>query len=74
MKRYLLCVTNEGFPASLESRKLYQHLPDSASEQRGFVRVIDESGEDYLYPTKLFRHISVPMAARKVLDNSVAMA
>ena len=52
--QYLLCMKNEGYPASLEIRKVYQSLPDPVAASRGFVRVVDESGEDYLYPSAFF--------------------
>ena len=51
---YLICVSNDEYAASLERRKVYEALPDAAASARGFVRVIDESGEDYLYPQDLF--------------------
>lgn len=47
--QFLLCVKNDGYPASLEVRKVYRALPDSAASAQGFVRVVDESGEDYFY-------------------------
>jgi hypothetical protein len=53
MKReaqFFLCVGNRGYSASLELRKIYQALPDNAGMKHGQIRVIDESGEDYLYP------------------------
>jgi hypothetical protein len=53
-KRFLLCVKNDAYPASLEVRKVYQEVPDPASAAKGFVRVIDESGDDYLYPADYF--------------------
>ena len=59
--QYLLCVRNDGFPASLQTRRLYEHLPDKDAETRGLVRVIDESGEDYLYPHKLFATVKLPV-------------
>jgi hypothetical protein len=61
--QFLLCVNNEGYPASLEVRKVYQALPDSVAAARGFVRVIDESGEDYLYPSTRFVAVELPQAA-----------
>ena len=64
--RYLLCVNNDGYPASLEVRKVYQALPDNAALARGFLRIVDESGEDYLYPKDYFVPIEVPAAAEKV--------
>lgn len=52
--KFLLCVENEGYEASLEIRKLYEQLPDKEAERHNQVRIIDESGEDYLYPSSFF--------------------
>ena len=52
---YVICVENSGYPVALELRKLYQLLPDARAEADGLVRVIDESGEDYLYSARFFR-------------------
>ena len=49
-KQLVVCIDNEGYPASLEKRKIYLALPDVDAEGLGLVRIIDESGEDYLYP------------------------
>ena len=65
-RHYLLCVKNEAYPASLEVRKIYRALPDPIAAKRGFVRVIDESGEDYLYPAACFVAIDLPQAALDV--------
>ncbi|HXJ23791.1 MAG TPA: hypothetical protein VMT03_26580 [Polyangia bacterium] len=59
--QYLLCVRNEGYAASLQTRRLYQQISDKDAESRGLVRVIDESGEDYLYPQKLFASVKLPL-------------
>jgi hypothetical protein len=64
--QYLLCVNNGAYPASLEVRKVYRALPDKAAAARQFVRVIDESGEDYLYPEDYFVAIDLPKAAEAV--------
>ncbi len=64
--QYLLCVRNEAYPASLEVRKVYQALPDPAAAARNYVRVIDEAGEDYLYPANYFVAIELPRAAEGV--------
>jgi hypothetical protein len=53
-RTYLLCVKNEAYPASLEMRKVYPSLPDLSAAAKNVVRVIDESGEDYLYPAEYF--------------------
>ncbi len=63
--RFLICVRNEGYAVSLELRKVYQALPDPAASDRQFVRVIDESGEDYLYPADYFVPIQLPQAAER---------
>lgn len=52
---FVVCLSNEGFEAALEPRKIYPSLPDSDAEREGLVRVVDESGEDYLYPATMFR-------------------
>ena len=51
---FLLCVKNDGYPASLEVRKVYQALDDADAARHGFVRVVDESGDDYLYSADYF--------------------
>jgi hypothetical protein len=53
-------VSNEGYPASLEPRKVYRHLPDTQAEAHHLLRVVDESGEDYLYPVGFFAPINLP--------------
>ena len=64
-RQYLVCVETGEFRASLVLRRIYEHLPDPDEEKRGLLRVIDESGEDYLYPTDLFVPIELPAAAGK---------
>ena len=64
--QFLLCVHNEGYPVSLEVRKVYRALPDATAAARHFVRVIDESGEDYLYPESWFVAIELPHAAAEL--------
>jgi hypothetical protein len=61
--QFAVCIANEGYPASLELRKIYQILPDEKASQHKLVRVIDESGEDYLYPERFFVPIELPQAA-----------
>jgi len=62
-QQYLLCIKNDDYPASLEMRKIYRALPDPVAKGRNFVRVIDESGEDYLYPADYFVAVELPKAA-----------
>jgi hypothetical protein len=61
--RFLLCIKNDDYTASLEVRKVYRLIPDATSEKRHFVRIIDESGEDYLYPEHYFVPIELPQTA-----------
>lgn len=65
--RFLICVDNKGYSVSLEKRKLYVALPDAMALKHGQVRVIDESGEDYLYPKSLFLPITIPQSLRKAI-------
>ncbi|HVX86419.1 MAG TPA: hypothetical protein VH253_16675 [Phycisphaerae bacterium] len=66
-QRYLLCLDNRGYEAALELRKLYVVVPDGEAKERGCVRVIDESGEDYLYSATRFFSLELPLAARRAL-------
>ncbi len=64
-KALAVCVKNEGYAVSLELRKLYVLLSDAAAAKHGQVRVIDESGEDYLYPQEFFVPVELPQALRR---------
>ena len=66
-KQLVVCVDNEGFPASLEKRKIYVALRDADAEKHGLLRIVDESGEDYLYPKAFFRSIALPQSVRKAV-------
>ncbi|HEV8263828.1 MAG TPA: hypothetical protein VGQ06_02680 [Gemmatimonadales bacterium] len=71
--RFVICVDNEGYPASLERWKVYRALADRDADTHGLVRVIDESGEDYLYAKGLFRPIALPSNVRRLFrDKSAA--
>lgn len=59
---YVVCVRNEDYRASLELRKIYEVRPDADASSHGLIRVIDESGEDYLFPKDFFMPIKVPEA------------
>lgn len=61
--RFAICVRNVGVPVSLELRKVYRVIADAPAASQGLVRVVDESGEDYLYPDSFFVPIEVPKAA-----------
>lgn len=62
---FVVCIINEGYPASLELRKIYRVLPDEKGANHGLMRVVDESGEDYLYPARFFVSIQLPQAAEE---------
>jgi hypothetical protein len=64
--RLVLCIRNGG-SEDLEPRKIYQVLPDRAAVREGYVRVIDESGEDYLYPAEYFVPVKLPAAVTRQL-------
>lgn len=68
--RFVICVNNDGYPASLELRKVYRVIPDEVARTRGFVRVVDESGEDYVYPQESFVPIEVPQSAKQVFADA----
>ena len=65
---FVVCVRNDGFEASLIVRRHYRTLPDQEAEAESMIRVVDESGEDYLYPVELFAVVAVPAEAAKVLS------
>jgi len=64
--KFVICVQN-GDAEDLEVRKIYQVIPDEAASADGLLRIVDESGEDYLYPADLFIHIELPQAIEKAL-------
>lgn len=57
--RFAVCVNNAEYPASLELRKIYRVLPDEEAEPDGDLRIVDETGEDYLYPARQFASVSL---------------
>ncbi len=67
---YVVCVNNADYPASLETRKIYLSLPDTKAAGLKMLRVVDESGEDYLYPAELFVKIRLPQN----LKDAISMA
>lgn len=69
MKNYqfAVCLKNQNYPASLELHKIYIVTPDEEAQQEGDLRIIDESGEDYLYPATYFSLIELPIDIKKSL-------
>lgn len=65
--QFAICINNEDYPASLELWKVYRVLPDEKAAQHQLLRVIDESGEDYLYAADSFVALSLPAAAEQAM-------
>ena len=57
---FVICIENSEYPVSLEKRKIYESVPDPDAAKHGQIRVIDESGEDYLYPCECFVEANLP--------------
>ena len=72
--QFAVCVKNKEYGASLELRKLYQVLPDDTAAKHRQLRVIDESGEDYLYPEEYFVPVQLPQAAEKAVLRAANLA
>ena len=71
-RQFVICVDNGGYPASLERWKVYRALPDREADAHGMLRVIDESGEDYLYPKERFCPIQLPQRLRRLYRGKTA--
>ena len=65
--QFAICLSNEGYPASLEVGKLYRVIPDGEATVHGYIRIIDESGEDYAFTASRFHVIELPLAVRQAL-------
>ena len=64
---YVLCINDGGYPESLEVRKVYAVLPDERAAMNNYIRVIDETGEDYLYPANFFVSLKLPITVSRKL-------
>jgi len=64
---FVVCIDNGDYPVSLERHKIYRVMPDASARSHGQVRVVDESGEDYLYPQHYFAPIKLPVAIERAL-------
>ena len=69
--RFAVCINNADYPASLELHKLYQVVPDPEIEQDGDIRIIDESGEDYLYAADLFVLTELPREVERAILQTI---
>jgi hypothetical protein len=66
-RHLVVCVNNAGYLASLEKRKIYVALRDAEAEKHGLLRIVDESGDNYLYPKTLFRSIALPQSIKRAI-------
>lgn len=66
-EKFVVCLRNKGYEASLERRKIYRALPDPIAAKHRQIRVVDESGEDYLYPASFFAPLELPQPIRKAV-------
>jgi hypothetical protein len=71
--QFVVCVKNKDYAASLELRKLYQVVADETAAKLHQIRVIDESGEDYLYPTEYFVPVQLPQSAEKAVRRAASI-
>ena len=67
LSEFVVCINNSEYPASLELHKIYRVIADKEAEDEGDIRVIDESGEDYIYPSSYFVPIQVPQTVEESL-------
>lgn len=67
-RHFMICVENRGYEASLEIRKVYEILSDKEAEKHRQIRVIDESGDDYLYPAEYLAPVRLPLATKEKLE------
>ncbi|HXD34346.1 MAG TPA: hypothetical protein VN643_24725 [Pyrinomonadaceae bacterium] len=65
--RFVVCLDNSAYPDDLKIRTIYQVLPDDSASRSNYIRVVDETGEDYLYPAECFAFVEVPPEAAKNL-------
>ena len=66
-RRLFVCLDNAGYGISLERLKICAALPDAKAERTGYLRIIDESGEDYLYPSQRFVAADLPVSTRRAV-------
>ncbi|HLZ42702.1 MAG TPA: hypothetical protein VKQ11_17170 [Candidatus Sulfotelmatobacter sp.] len=71
-RQFVVCVANKGYPASMELRKMYQVIPEKNTSRLHQLRMIDESGEDYLYPEDVFVSVRLPQAVERAVRRATA--
>jgi len=73
-QQFVICIDNSEYPASLELHKIYRIVPDEEAKRDGDLRIIDESGEDYLYPAKYFVSVNLPRTIVRTLKKAYAQS
>ncbi len=71
LSEFAVCINNSDYPASLELHKIYRVIADKEIEDEGDIRIIDESGEDYIYPSSYFVSIQVPQTVEESFKSSL---
>ena len=69
-KEYVVCTDNSGYEVSLERGKIYEVLPDVEGKHHGYLRIVDESGEDYIFDSDRFSSIKIPQSLQKALGTA----
>jgi hypothetical protein len=70
--KYVMCVDNEGYPLDLTVHKVYKIIPDPDGEEVGMIRIVDDSGEDYLHSMRRFVPVQIPAEAEQTFELAVA--
>jgi hypothetical protein len=71
-RNLVICVVNKGYEVDLERRKIYVAIPDTAAGKLGYIRVVDDSGEDYLYPEAMFVPVALPASVKRAVLQAAA--
>jgi hypothetical protein len=70
--KFVMCIDNKSHPIDLTLHKVYRILPDEKGEKHGWIRIVDDTGEDYLYPARKFVPVQIPEEAERSFDLEVA--
>ena len=71
-RQLVICVDNTGYEVDIERRKIYVTIPDATASKRGYIRVIDDSGEDYLFPEAMFIPVALPASVKRAVLQAAA--
>jgi hypothetical protein len=70
--KFVMCIHNENYPVDLTVHMVYKVLPDESADKRGWIRIVDNTGEDYLYPARKFVPVQIPEEAERGFELEVA--